>query len=132
MRISDWSSDVCSSDLDDRAEPQRLLVLVRPAPHLPQPRERVGLSVGAGDEVRLLGRLALALRCARARAGLLPLVDAGGRAEAATLAERRLVGVLLGQRLAPRIEDRQSSRLNSVTHPPHVCRLRPAKKKINN
>src|SRR3546814_8299994 len=30
MRISDWSSDVCSSDLDDPAAPLKLAIIGRP------------------------------------------------------------------------------------------------------
>src|SRR3546814_9399198 len=51
MRISDWSSDVCSSDLRLRAFGDRLPVAVRRAPHHVD-RAGIGhlLDVGAGGE----------------------------------------------------------------------------------
>src|SRR3546814_4740725 len=54
MRISDWSSDVCSSDLGDRiaflADIDGVLDMDRPVAAGP-PRHRAGLEIVAGEEL---------------------------------------------------------------------------------
>src|SRR3546814_2706970 len=63
MRISDWSSDVCSSDLAERVRQQRHILQVRQEGAL-------GLVVGVADIVANLA--ALAGQFADARHGLRP------------------------------------------------------------
>src|SRR3546814_9187891 len=67
MRISDWSSDVCSSDLaEGRADPG-IVALLRPTCRLAVPREEIALA--RVDHVRLF--------IARQKAG--PFIFAGAR-----------------------------------------------------
>src|SRR3546814_14555086 len=85
MRISDWSSDVCSSDLDDDTD---------------RPQGRAGGRQGDGDDGRrsvdqaetARGREALFPRGADQGSALCP--DAGERRYAADVAERRTHGAV--------------------------------------
>src|SRR3546814_14844045 len=52
MRISDWSSDVCSSDLVDRAVLYRVLYV-----HQPDDVQRMGQGLGLAADFRDHGRL---------------------------------------------------------------------------
>src|SRR3546814_4145847 len=86
MRISDWSSDVCSSDLIGMAEKARLQALqVVEAPHAP---EAHGVAAGArrrrGRALRGPGQFLLGQLPCRARVSRL-LVDRHGN----SLAHRR-------------------------------------------
>src|SRR3546814_9747467 len=68
MRISDWSADVCSSDLDTRAIDVELVeaaVLLAPAPRLEQRQHLGGEGLVELDQVEVVP--------AQARAGEKPL-----------------------------------------------------------
>src|SRR3546814_20632092 len=56
MRISDWSSDVCSSDLDDSGEwmPASELAAKRAAASTIEVRDAVGNVLADGDQVTLI------------------------------------------------------------------------------
>src|SRR3546814_20655854 len=69
MRISDWSSDVCSSDLVDRAVLYRVLYV-----HQPDDVQRMGQGLGLAADFRDHGRLK---RMRRQPAGAVPGMDAG-------------------------------------------------------
>src|SRR3546814_971647 len=69
MRISDWSSDVCSSDLVDRAVLYRVLYV-----HQPDDVQRMGQGLGLAADFRDHGRLK---RMRRQRAGAVAGMDAG-------------------------------------------------------
>src|SRR3546814_9236990 len=98
MRISDWSSDVCSSDLDHRAAPVRhggaatwrrgrgLERLARAAWAAPDPGQAVGTAAGAGLPVPALDRL----RQPRDRLRRELLIDARPAASAAGHTNARL------------------------------------------
>ena len=83
---------------DDRARTERLLVAVRSAPYLPEPRKGIRIAVGATDEEGLLLSL---LRIAGVPP---PLVEAVSRDEAAPLLEGGLERTLGGERLAARVD----------------------------
>src|SRR3546814_1447110 len=128
MRISDWSSDVCSSDLADRGMRSR---------HLPQLRLAVGALSGVdpvaggnrdarpaaarpalapetarGAHVRPGSRLAhrLGLPFTTERQAVAVLLD---RLQADALDHRQLLGALERAVLFPVCKDRKSKRLNS-------------------
>src|SRR3546814_17746368 len=69
MRISDWSSDVCSSDLVDRAVLYRVLYV-----HQPDDVQRMGQGLGLAADFRDHGRLK---RMRRQRASAVAGMDAG-------------------------------------------------------
>src|SRR3546814_10266451 len=58
MRISDWSSDVCSSDLNDRDHRQRARREREQQPHAEEHRDRseqAGIGEAAGEALVLAG-----------------------------------------------------------------------------
>src|SRR3546814_8896860 len=103
MRISDWSSDVCSSDLRHFPRPGRT---ARPAP----------AGAGDGDQHDRPGGGG---HCRRPAPGLRQ--DRGGRYRSAG------AGGGAYRRGRP---DRKSTRLNSITNAHLVCRLLLEKKKV--
>src|SRR3546814_7766947 len=111
MRISDWSSDVCSSDLN-------LLVL-----H-PQPCQQPGLAAG-----ELRGGLAVAALVDVQRRELPARIDGGAvlRPLQVERQRQRLAAVLLGA--ADVISEVHTSEL-PVTNANHVCRLPLEKKTV--
>src|SRR3546814_9710953 len=108
MRISDWSSDVCSSDL-----PHRLGRAVG-ADHRPD-RQRLPGAVpgGRADEPEAVGAVGA---CPAADRQPWPAGRAGGAVLRAGVPHH-------GPRLRRGGEDRKSTRLNSVTNAHLVCRL---------
>src|SRR3546814_4662625 len=108
MRISDWSSDVCSSDLVDAMH----RAVLRPGQRLPSSRqlaERIGVSRNtvslAYDALLADGYLS-----SRSRSGVYVAADVAGTRIGASR-RRRDPESPLAARLAP--EDRKSTRLNS-------------------
>src|SRR3546814_12731271 len=75
MRISDWSSDVCSSDLRERGEPR--VALGRVGRAQPEMFDRLD-----GFDQRQLVRRQLALILGLAEAAFLRAREGGGRGEA--------------------------------------------------
>src|SRR3546814_7471855 len=112
MRISDWSSDVCSSDLSRRGEVGRSdqacgIVGV------------IGLGVAERPEQECVLKTALGTK-------RIEIDPCRGRnrnaAEVAGLRHKRII----------RFKDRKSTRLNSITNAHLICRLTIAKKKTSN
>src|SRR3546814_17768754 len=103
MRISDWSSDVCSSDLDGVVT------------HLPAEAREVFDVSGAGDTV--VSTLAAALG-----AGL-PLVDAAGFANAAAGLVVGKVGtaVVYRDELAAKLRERKLTSLDQKVATQHLA-----------
>src|SRR3546814_507717 len=116
MRISDWSSDVCSSDL--------LAALV---PLIFHARDRAGLD--AGTALKPLGRDAGQGRAAHLIAGALPFVARHaqhGRFAGASIADDDCQVVLAGdmrQGVLLLASQRKASTLGGVS-PPHLRRRR--------
>src|SRR3546814_8392824 len=108
MRISDWSSDVCSSDLDPEA------ILDQPAGR----RIEHGVAARSGDTA----------------AGDAPgRLDREAHLDfAAALRARRLPRIIAILDAPADQQDRKSTRLNSVTNAHLVCRLLLEKKKKPN
>src|SRR3546814_1723231 len=106
MRISDWSSDVCSSDLPDAAAQSCTAVVVEHHWYL-FGFFRVEAAVRAGD-IRITVRIARALQrpggAQRDQRGVQRQCDGGGR-----------VGAVRADAIAQRLRqiDRKSTRLNS-------------------
>src|SRR3546814_8816323 len=110
FRISDWSSDVCSSDLDD----PRLFGIGKPlrVPCVDQLGPRSLARLGRVDHAMLgigMDRLAGPARRQRPRGVLLPVLMLP-----ANLADLgRAVALGKGPERRPGLEDRKSTRLNS-------------------
>src|SRR3546814_3513329 len=124
MRISDWSSDVCSSDLD-LAEGKATLPLIHAMAHSDAAtRERLRAIIEQGDVDALPEVIAAihaqgSLDYSRARA-----------VEYAEAAERSLDGLEDNEAVAaPRGRDRKSTRLNSRHQCEQRCATTALKKK---
>src|SRR3546814_3931383 len=107
MRISDWSSDVCSSDLDNAG------VALQPLAHIDQPQTRIWASEWLAAVLASEGTLI-------DPAAKEQLWSALNSLASAPVPERTLTGLLmllqaqeLKQALAPYCLDRKSTRLNS-------------------
>src|SRR3546814_5904710 len=110
MRISDWSSDVCSSDLSRSGDRQRVSISRIPATHRGQDWQEV-LS-RRGKPMRETGRslaILIALKQSSAGEGHEPLCQDIGRDREVLpeIVEARDAGAGVEQ------EDRKSTRLNS-------------------
>src|SRR3546814_2936457 len=120
MRISDWSSDVCSSDLEQRAE---LIALA------PQSDDQHATRIGVLRERReQRARMAEIVAKLRTTEGVLERMDA---VDAPRMARARDPRDARGEvaDAADGRQDRKSTRLNSVTNAQLVCRLPLEKKK---
>src|SRR3546814_5146033 len=110
MRISDWSSDVCSSDLRDAAA----LDVDQAMAAMAQAQAQAANSLAAREQARV----ALAANFPE-----IPLPIEPPETSVAMVPAQRLA--------AMRDLDRKSTRLNSITNAQLVCRLRLEKKKIH-
>src|SRR3546814_4181506 len=113
MRISDWSADVCSSDLVDRIAVEGF------------DKTQIGevaVEPGGGALSRFLNRMNRKFQCDSARFAN-SFADALGQHQMMAVARRQ---VRPGLR-----EDRKSTRLNPVTNAHLVCRLLLEKKNTN-
>src|SRR3546814_4378342 len=122
MRISDWSSDVCSSDLGAGLAPIRLAA-VSPwslSERMTQEKDAFGFYLSAHPVDRY--RHLLAANGVRSFAALAEAGGpvGGGRTSASMAA---LVEEARWRTSASGKRDRKSTRLNSVTNAHHVCRL---------
>src|SRR3546814_10277078 len=100
MRISDWSSDVCSSDLVSDHALERLVRRIGAAPVLEGQLDRLAAAAIEDDELYLAGQL-LPRRFERKAIGFAEAFE-------------HLHIVRRGRvRFRPRHQDRQSTRLNS-------------------
>src|SRR3546814_5046758 len=113
MRISDWSSDVCSSDLREEFEP------LRPREEIGEPeQEKIPDGVGeefGGDEIpglALAQRLPPAERRPRGVLAILFDIDALGRGQARMVGGRAIEAEPGGEQDEAE-QDRKSTRLTS-------------------
>src|SRR3546814_7920620 len=113
MRISDWSSDVCSSDLAKR----RRRTCAGPAPFLFRARRREDgeIAVGAADEPAVLIQARIDIGDALAPVQYLCLAGQAAFADAAMIIELDLERrtPLAVRQQAVQCPDRKSTRLNS-------------------
>src|SRR3546814_7339847 len=107
MRISDWSSDVCSSDLVQIAPPARTLPELARARCVTGGACEFGEAEIGGGQFERVGGGAPAGRADRHVMELEPLIEAGALADA----QHRAAGA--AEILGGRHGDRKSTRLNS-------------------
>src|SRR3546814_1556548 len=107
MRISDWSSDVCSSDLEAKAAPWDIIMMFGGGLVLAEAITRAGLAVWLGERLTMLNEVPLVVMALVLTAFIILVTEFASNVASAS----GFMPVVAGLMIAT--GDRKSTRLNS-------------------